>query len=72
MKIIVILAAYNEQRFIRACLDHYLNQGVEVYLIDNESTDATVEIAREYLNKNLLGIETISRNRMFELSKQLR
>ena len=61
MRIVAILASYNEQRFIRACLEHYLQQGVEVYLLDNESTDATVEIAREYLGRNLINIETIRR-----------
>ena len=71
MRIVAILASYNEQRFIRACLEHYLQQGIEVYLLDNDSTDGTLDIAREYLGRNLIGIERIPRNGMFELRAQL-
>lgn len=65
MRIVAILASYNEQRFIRACLEHYLQQGIEVYLLDNDSTDGTLDIAREYLGRNLIGIERIPRNGMY-------
>lgn len=71
MRIVAILASYNEQRFIKACLEHYLTHGIEVYLLDNDSTDSTVEIAREYLDKNLIEIERLPRNGSFELRKQL-
>ncbi len=72
MKIIAILASYNEERFIRACLQHYLEQGVEVYLMDNESTDNTVAIAKEFLDKNVIGIETIPRKGVYSWNKILR
>lgn len=65
MRIVAILASYNEQRFIRACLEHYLQQGIEVYLLDNDSTDDTLKIAREYLGRNLIAIERIPRNGMY-------
>lgn len=71
MRIVTILASYNEGRFMRACLEHYLQQGVEVYLLDNESTDYTLDIAREYLGKNLIGIETIPRGGMYQWNKIL-
>ena len=61
MRIVALLAAYNESRFIAACLDHLLRNGIEAYLCDNESTDETVEIARRYLGRGLIGIETIPR-----------
>jgi len=61
MRIVAILASYNEERFIRPCLEHYFAQGIEVYMIDNESSDSTVEIAKGYLNKGLIGIETFRR-----------
>lgn len=66
MKIVAILASYNEKRFIRACLEHYLQQGIHVYLLDNDSTDETVDIAQEYLGRNLIGIERIPRNGMYK------
>ena len=71
MKIVAILASYNEQRFIRECLDHYLQQGINVYLLDNDSTDNTVEIAQQYLDRNLIAIERIPRNGMFQTQKIL-
>lgn len=71
MKIVAILASYNEQRFIRGCLDHYLRQGIDVYLLDNDSTDNTVEIAQQYLGRNLIAIERIPRNGMFQTQKIL-
>lgn len=72
MKIVAILASYNERRFIRACLEHYLAEGIYVYLLDNESTDETVEIAKEFLNKNVIAIETIKREGVYHWSKILK
>ncbi len=56
-----ILATYNEERFIAGCLEQLIGQGVEVYLMDNCSTDRTVEIAERYLRRGLIDIETFSR-----------
>jgi hypothetical protein len=67
MRVIAILAAYNEERFIGTCLEHLHKQGVEVYLIDNGSTDDTVAIARRYLGKCLLEIESFPRDGIFRL-----
>jgi len=61
MRAVALLATYNEARFIRACLDNLIQQGFCVYLIDNTSTDATAAIARDYLGKGLIGIETLPR-----------
>jgi len=65
MRVIAILAAYNEERFIGNCLEHLYQQGVEAYLIDNGSTDETVAIARRYLGKCLLHIESFPRDEIF-------
>lgn len=61
MRIVALLAAYNEERFIGGCLEHLAGQGVETYLIDNSSTDKTVEIAWSYLGNGLIDIETLPR-----------
>lgn len=58
VSVVAVLAAYNEERFIRGCIEHLAGQGVEVYLIDDSSTDRTVEIAREYLGRGLIGVES--------------
>ncbi len=72
MRVIAILATYNEQRFIANCLENLFCQGVEVYLIDNESMDQTVAIARRYLNCGLIGIQSLPRKGAFRLGEQLK
>jgi len=72
MKIVAILASFNEEYFIRASIENYIKQGVEVFLMDNESTDKTVDIAREYLGRGVIRIETIKRYGTFRLFEQLK
>jgi glycosyltransferase involved in cell wall biosynthesis len=71
MRIIAMLTSYNESRFIGHILEHYLRNGIEVFLLDNESTDDTVEIASQYLDKNLIEIRTIPRSGKKEWVKML-
>src|SRR5262245_35037939 len=66
MRIIAILATYNEERFIAGCIEHYAQQGVEVYLIDHGSTDQTVAIAETYWHQGLMGLEHFPRNGFYE------
>jgi glycosyltransferase involved in cell wall biosynthesis len=70
VRIIAMLQTYNEQRFIAGCIEHLHGQGVEVYLIDNESTDETVAIAERYHGRGLAGIETLARDGVFSLEAQ--
>jgi hypothetical protein len=72
VRCLAIIAAYNEERLIGACLEHLAAQGVEAYLIDNESTDRTAAIAEGFLGRGLVGIETLPRNGTFSLLAQLR
>ncbi len=61
MRAIAILATYNEERFIEACLENLVSQGIEVYLVDNESSDHTVALAERYLKHGLIDIEILPR-----------
>lgn len=61
MRVIALMTAYNEERFIAGCLEHLFDQGVETYLIDNGSTDRTAEIAERYLGRGLIGVEKFPR-----------
>lgn len=72
MRVVAILATYNEERFIGPCLEHLFAQGVDVYLIDNESSDRTVEIARAYLGRGLIAVETLRRREFSDLRSRLR
>jgi hypothetical protein len=72
MRIVAILASYNERRFIGGCLEHLREQGVETYLIDNCSTDETVAIAESHLGRGLIGIEEHPRDGVYDWRGLLR
>lgn len=57
-RVLAIISAFNEGDVISPVLDHLIANGIDVYLIDNHSTDDTVEQARRSLGKGLLRIET--------------
>lgn len=69
----IVIPAYNEERYIGACLDSIASQTVkpdEVIVVDNNSTDRTAEIARSYsfasvFHEKQQGI-VFARNRGFE------
>ncbi len=61
VRVVALLATYNEERFVGNCIEHLVGQGVDVYLIDNSSTDRTVEISQGYLGHGVIGIETFPR-----------
>jgi|SRR5579885_799038 len=47
----VVIPAYNEENYIGACLDSLMRQTLkpgEIIVVDNNSTDATVAIAKRY------------------------
>jgi FtsZ-binding cell division protein ZapB len=52
-----IMAAYNEEDIIGLSIQHLVEQGVSVYLIDRASTDATVAEAQRFAGQGLIGIE---------------
>ncbi len=49
MKISLIICAYNEEKYLKACLEHAIkhsdNKFHEIIVVDNNSTDRTKEIA---------------------------
>ena len=65
MRVLALIAAWNEERFIAGCLEHLFAHGVEAYLCDNDSTDRTVAIAERYLGRGLRGIERLPRDGTF-------
>jgi glycosyltransferase involved in cell wall biosynthesis len=65
MRVIAMLATYNEERFVANCLENLFRQGIDVYLMDNDSTDQTVAIARRYEGRGLIGVERYAREGVF-------
>jgi hypothetical protein len=61
LRIVAMLQVYNERRVIASCLEHMREQGIDVYLVDHESTDETLAIAQSYLGNGVIGIETLPR-----------
>ena len=55
--VIAIIAAFNEEDIISSVIRHLIDNGIDVYLIDNHSTDDTVEEASQWLGRGLLHIE---------------
>jgi len=51
MKISVVISAYNEERQINDCLMSAKKIADEIIFIDNQSTDATAELAKKYTKK---------------------
>ncbi|HEV7667400.1 MAG TPA: glycosyltransferase family 2 protein [Thermoanaerobaculia bacterium] len=72
MRVLAIIATYNEERFIGGCLEHLFAHGVEAYLCDNHSTDGTVAIASRHLGAGLRGIERLPRDGTFRWRQILR
>jgi glycosyltransferase involved in cell wall biosynthesis len=71
MRIAAIVCVRNEQLHIARCLNDFVSDGIDVVLIDNDSEDRTVDVAREFLGRGLLSIERQPWNGIFELNEQL-
>lgn len=56
-KVVGIIVAYNEEDVIDQTIRHLGTNGVRVYLVDNWSTDSTLERARESEGEGLIGSE---------------
>lgn len=47
----IVVPVFNEQAYIRQCLDALMSQTIQptaIYIVDNNSTDNTIEIATQY------------------------
>lgn len=51
MKLSVVISAYNEETKIEDCLKSLKQLDAEIILVDNESTDKTVQLAKKYTSK---------------------
>ncbi len=72
MRIVALLTVRNEEIYIDRCLRHLIAQGIDVCVIDNESTDGTRDIAQSFLGRGVFRIETQANPGYFDLVAQLR
>jgi glycosyltransferase involved in cell wall biosynthesis len=56
-RVVALMPTYNEADIIRSTLRYLISQNIEVYVIDNWSTDGTYEQAQEYVNNGVMGVE---------------
>ena len=58
--VVAIIAAYNEADIIEQVVSDLINQDVQVYFMDDGSTDGTVAAVERHLGRGVLGIERLS------------
>ena len=56
-RVVAIMTVYNEEDVLAPSLAKLIDDGVEVYVIDNWSTDGSFEIARSFEGRGLVGLE---------------
>jgi hypothetical protein len=62
---VAIVATYNEEIHITNCIDSLTKNGLEVYVIDCESTDRTRAIAESFQGRGVIGVETFPRHGVY-------
>ena len=65
MRVVALLATYNEERFVGDCIGHLAENDVETYLIDNGSEDGTVDVAERFRGQGLAGVEIVPRDGVY-------
>jgi len=56
-RVVAIMRAYNEADILEQSVRHAAAQGLEVYIIDNWSSDGTYEIAESLRGQGVIGLE---------------
>ena len=70
-RIVALLAIRNEELYLERCLEHYYQQGIEVCIIDNDSTDNSLNIALQFIGRGVFRIERQEYKGYFDLCEQL-
>jgi glycosyltransferase involved in cell wall biosynthesis len=71
LRVVALLTVRNEERYLARCLEHLHSQGIETCLIDNGSTDRTLEIAKSFFGAGVFRIEHLPFKGYFELERIL-
>lgn len=59
--VVAIIAAYNEADVIEQVVTDLVNQDIQVYFLDDGSTDATPALVERYVGRGVIAIERLSR-----------
>ena len=71
MNIMATLTVRNESLYISDCLAYHIGQGIEMIVIDNGSTDDTVQKCEAFLGRGLREIVNLPYQGYFDLTKIL-
>jgi glycosyltransferase involved in cell wall biosynthesis len=71
MKIVAIICVRNEVVYLREVIPYLKNEKIDVILIDNESTDETLDVISGAEYRNIHHVEKLPFNGSFDLSAQL-
>src|SRR5438094_945691 len=59
IRVVAALVVRNERPFLGNCLRHLIENGIDYVIVDNESTDETMELLQQsYFAKHLIGHRT--------------
>jgi len=72
MRVVALLAIRNEELFLERCLEHLYCQGIETCVIDNESTDESLQIASAFIGRGVFRIEHLPFKGYFDFPEILR
>ena len=70
--IVALLGIRNEALYLENCLEHLYQQGISTCIIDNNSTDNSLDIAKSFINRGVIQIETLQFDGYFDLFKILK
>jgi len=67
--VVALLTIRNEALYLEKCLEHLYQQGINTCVIDNNSTDNSLDIAKSFINRGVVQIETLPFEGYFDLIK---
>jgi DNA-dependent RNA polymerase auxiliary subunit epsilon len=56
-RVVAFMAAYNEEDIIISSIKNWTNQGIAVHILENWSTDATYDLAKQFESEGLVTVE---------------
>ncbi len=72
MKIVAVMSCRNEEAYLPTCLHHLVSQGIHFAVVDNDSTDASMDIIHSSeFRSHLVGLKRVPFTGAFELEPLL-
>jgi glycosyltransferase involved in cell wall biosynthesis len=56
-RVVALMMLYNEEDVIVPTIEYLASQDIDVYVIDNWSTDGTPDLVRQYMGRGVIGME---------------